>query len=99
MNEKQSEKKSSITSRDFWFRGVHSETPSGEACYFICNYLEERYSSTPEEPPFFTVCSQRNIRVEDPSETCNMECDVFGRCETCRGFSADRCHECAVPRP
>ena len=71
--------------------------PSGEITYFICQYLKEIFPDAPGEPSYM-VCTQRDTVVDDIAGFCNMDCEHFGMCRTCRGFSADRCHQCFIPR-
>lgn len=84
-------------SQDIWFRGIHSRLSSGEICYFICQYLEERFPDTPQEQPYL-FCTQRGAVVKDSADFCGMDCEHFGMCRTCRGFSAVRCQNCVTPR-
>lgn len=44
-------------------------------------------------------CKHKKIRIENVSEFCNMDCEEYGRCRTCAGFSAVRCQDCDIPRP
>jgi len=80
---------------DQWFGGQYQDTDSGGRCYFICDYLENRFDG--QRP--YTYCTQKEMIVEDPKLVCNMDCEHYGRCQTCRGFTAVRCHACEVPRP
>ena len=86
-----------LSVRDIWFRGTHSVLPSGEITYFICQYLKEIFPDAPGEPSYM-VCTQRDTVVDNIAGFCNMDCEHFGMCRTCRGFSADRCHQCFIPR-
>ena len=83
---------------DIWFQGKADKTASGAETYFICQYLERtHYDDVTKE--FYTYCKYKKMRMDNPSEVCNMSCDQYGKCATCGGFSAVRCQECEIPRP
>ncbi len=90
-------KAANAVAQDIWFRGAHNQLSSGEICYFICQYLEERFPDSPEEQPYM-FCTQRGAVADNPAEFCGMDCEHFGMCRTCRGFSAVRCQSCVTPR-
>ena len=83
---------------DTWFGGKADKTASGADTYFICQYLDKNYRNY-ETKETYKFCKHKQIRVDNISEHCNMDCDQYGRCATCGGFSAIRCQECEVPRP
>lgn len=85
-------------SHDIWFQGKSSKNDSGAETYFICQYLDKTYYNK-DTKEFYPFCKHKNIRVDKSSDVCNMDCDQYGTCATCAGFSAVRCQECEVPRP
>lgn len=83
---------------DMWHRGEESISASGAPIFFICEHLEKMHYDE-EKEEYCKFCNYKNIRVEDPAEVCNMDCEEYGRCRTCAGFSAVRCQDCDIPRP
>lgn len=81
---------------DQWFRGRVDEFEPGKFTYFICEYYKESYRN-PETGEFYPVCIKKNLRFDD-GPLCSMDCEEYGRCSNCRGFSAVRCDECTIPR-
>lgn len=85
-----------LVENQIWYSGSYFEQESGEKCYFVCQHLQERYTSS-QEKPFTMVCTQKNEEVENPAEFCTMDCEYFARCESCKGFSATICQSCVHP--
>ncbi len=83
---------------DVWHGGQSIKLASGGSTYFICQELDKMHQDA-ETGEIYTYCRKKGIRVDNPADVCSLECDVFGRCETCNGFSAVRCQECEIPRP
>ncbi|MCI8284658.1 MAG: hypothetical protein HFE90_05240 [Firmicutes bacterium] len=88
--------KSNMTA-DMWFRGRYNTTDSGDVTFFICEYLEDTHYNADTGDFFTHYCKMKKRQIE-PDE-CNMDCEPYGKCETCRGFSAVRCQDCVIPRP
>lgn len=99
MTEREQEQRNNyVKLDDQWFGGQYQDSDSGGRCYFICDYLENRYDDL-SEAPSYTYCTQKEIKIDDVKLVCNMDCEQYGSCNTCRGFTAVRCHACEVPRP
>ena len=82
---------------DIWFNGIANKNDSGADNYFICQYLDRIYYNQ-DTKEFYTFCRHKEIRVDDIAAVCNMDCDQYGACDTCAGFSAIRCQDCEIPR-
>ncbi len=96
MSEK--EMKKSLASSDFWFRGISNEMESGEITFFICENLDDVLDDKTFN--FKTHrCRVTGEEAVNASEICTMDCEHFGMCDNCKGFSAVRCQECFIPRP
>lgn len=92
------EQKNRLVGSDFWFRGVSNEMESGEITYFICENLENVLDDKTFN--FKTHrCRLTGIESAEASDICTMDCEHFGKCDNCKGFSAIRCQACFIPRP
>ncbi len=89
-------KMKSSVENDIWFSGKYDITPNGGITYFVCQYFDKMHYNE-ERKEYETYCKYYE-KPSDGSE-CNIECDQYGRCETCNGFSAVRCQECEIVRP
>ena len=83
---------------DLQHGGEQDTSASGAPIYFICEYLEKLHHDE-ETDEYYKFCKHKKIRIENVSEFCNMDCEEYGRCRTCAGFSAVRCQDCDIPRP
>lgn len=83
---------------DLWHGGQQSESSSGKPIFFICEYLDKMHHDE-ETDEYYKFCKIKNIRVENIADFCNMDCEEYGKCDTCAGFSAVRCQDCDIPRP
>ena len=83
---------------DLWHGGVQETSPSGRAVFFICEYLDKMHHDE-ETDEYYKFCKQKKIRVDNIPDVCNMDCEEYGKCDTCAGFSAVRCQDCDIPRP
>ena len=66
--------------------------------YFICEYRKDSY--VPEGNPLnesVIWCAKFEKELES-KDACNLDCEEYGYCETCRGFSAVGCQVCEIPR-
>lgn len=81
---------------DLWHGGKFDIAPSGNPTYFLCQFLDKTHYDE-ETKTFFSWC--KHFRRPEDGSSCTMDCDQYGRCETCGGFSAVRCSECDIPRP
>lgn len=83
---------------DIWHGGQHILGPHGDPCYWICQYFDKMHSvknsGIVSDREYITWCKYRD-EPEDGSG-CTAECPMYGRCETCAGFSAVRCSDCDV---
>ncbi len=82
--------------QDQWFGTQNIKLDNGGYSYFICESYD-KYHRDPETRRFVTYCSLKNVPIEEAN--CGMDCEKYGRCSTCVGFSADRCIACDVIRP
>lgn len=98
MNVSSSKPSKSNISKDIWFDGVGDTFEEGRVTYFICEYKDNYYYDDVEKK-FIVLCKYKNKPLTDIASECNMNCDMYGRCQTCNGFSAVRCSECEIPRP
>lgn len=80
---------------DHWHHGESELSPNGLLTYYMCAHYDKLHWD--EENGYTTWCKHFD-RFEDGSN-CNMDCDQYGMCDTCGGFSAVRCAECDIPRP
>ena len=83
-----------INNDDKWFGGVSQKTDSGETTYFICEHLRDREIDHVSRQ----VCTAKNIVSDNLDEVCNLDCEVYGKCDNCRGWTAIRCEACVIPR-
>ncbi len=83
---------------DLWHGGVQETSPSGRPVFFICEYLDKMHHDE-ETDEYYKFCKQKKIRVDNIADVCNMDCEEYGKCDTCAGFSAVRCQDCDIPRP
>ena len=81
---------------DIWFTGREDVLEDGNTTFFICKSYDE-YHMDEKTGDFVKYCKHKGVLFADGPE-CSLECDQYGRCETCRGFSAIRCQNCFVPR-
>ena len=81
---------------DQWFRGRADEFEPGKITYFICQFYNENFRD-PDTGEFYKKCTKKDIRFDD-GPLCSMDCEEYGWCKNCRGFSAVRCDECTIPR-
>ena len=86
-----------VDKNDIWFTGQKDVLEDGNSTFFVCKYYDD-YFYDDKSSSFVKYCKLNNIVFSD-GPGCSMECDQYGRCETCRGFSAIRCQNCYVPRP
>lgn len=93
-----SNKENSNISKDIWFGSVGDTLPNGETTYFICEY-KDKYHYDEVIKDFILFCNHKQQPILNIEEECNLNCDMYGRCRTCNGFSAVRCSECFIPRP
>lgn len=84
-----------VERKDSWFGGRSAVGPNGGPDYFICMYLDDMHydEETGEYGPY---CKHNNVSMKD--KVCSLDCDQYGYCRTCRGFSAIRCQDCDIPR-
>ncbi len=84
--------------KDIWFSGVGDTLSDGNITYFICEYRDKfHYDEAAKD--FSLYCNYKKKPLKDLTSECTMDCDMYGRCQNCNGFSAVRCSECFIPRP
>lgn len=82
---------------DIWFSGKGDVLQDGTVTYFICEHLNPAYYDE-KEKDFHQRCMYLGKNFDGDPE-CGMDCEMYGKCDNCRGFSAVRCQECTIPRP
>lgn len=63
--------------------------------YFICQHLDTWHQNA-DTGEYETYCKYHQRPIGE--EECNLDCDQFGYCATCAGFSAFNCQSCVIPR-
>ncbi len=86
-----------VDKNDIWFTGQKDVLEDGNATFFVCQFYDDYHYD--EQTSAFVKYCKKDDRVFTDEVLCSMKCDQYGRCETCRGFSAIRCQNCYVPRP
>ena len=67
--------------------------------YFVCQYRDDMHlmPDAPVNSEYVIFCKKYN-KVLESTDECNLDCDEYGYCDTCRGFSAVGCQVCEIPR-
>lgn len=87
--------KALINNDDKWFAGASQKTSSGETTYFICDhFLDKEIDGVSTK-----FCRLKNMAIDNIDDVCNLDCDLYGKCDNCRGWTAIRCEACVIPRP
>jgi len=82
--------------RDIWFCGASNlNGPNGKPCYYMCDQVDKLHHFT-ETNTYGQFCKFRQKPMSEV--TCDENCEKFGYCDTCAGFSAIRCQECDIIR-
>ena len=91
-------KENNNPNKDIWFDGACDTLPNGERTYFICEY-KDKFHYDEATKDFILFCKHKQQPMVNAKEECTLDCDMYGQCKTCNGFSAVRCSECYIPRP
>lgn len=87
-------KKMENYSETIWMVGKRNPDNS----YFYCEFLDRMYRDPEEPEKRILFCKKFEKKLTDKSD-CTMDCEIYGRCDFCNGFSAIGCQVCEIPRP
>jgi len=63
---------------------------TADGSYFVCEFRKDLDDGRMH-------CKKFDKPLESKAD-CNMDCEEYGYCENCRGFSAIGCEVCVIPR-
>ena len=80
-------------------QGKSMFTEADDNNYYVCQYRDDVHRDPADtNGNKFIVWCKRFERELNEDFDCSMDCEEYGYCETCRGFSAVGCQVCEVPK-